>query len=181
MAALETVLVRGIQDGAAMGREGGAPDVEGARSEQTRDAAGNGDGVEVQVTILPGGKSDAVAGGKRETLGFCLPGQRILRARAAAPDRVGAASTRIGDPDGEGTRMDGNDGVRETRTGGAQEGQTAAAGRPAGHVIAIYAGRDIAQAMASKVVNGDKAMIAAQANEGDAVSAGRPVRADIVA
>jgi hypothetical protein len=175
MAPVEIVLVAGIDEPCAIGREHGAESFRLTRRQEARRAARGGNGIEPDPAGRFPGKDQLIAGAPEQA-------DRTVEqlAEAAADAGLGGphlppfAGRGIRDPDLPGNAFAVQT-LRALRTAGdPHEGDPLAVRRPDRRLVLVDAGRHPGHRLPGEIIEADQAVRGPKADEGQALAAGRP-------
>ena len=175
VAAVDVVLVRGIDQGLVIGTQRDVLDFEGARREFGGRASADRDGVEMIPAGCFPGKDQAVAGGPVKLVvgGYVM--EDAAWAIMCAPDFMPLPGLNIGYTDRPGLGGAARLEVDARRVGwNADERDQAAIRRPRGLAVVLRPGIDVAEAVRRERENTDKAVIAAPADKCEGLALRRP-------
>src|SRR5580698_10463033 len=184
MPAIDVSLIRGINKRGAVRTERGMLHFKLARRKQRSSSTGGGHGIEMQPAVELAGKDDAVACGPIKLLGRGQPAKDTALPGGSLPHFVALAGLHIRNMDRPWQR--GGTARREfivvVAGGTAQECDFVALRRPCRLLIVVGTGVEISERLGRKIVDTDKAVIAALAYKGEVRAIGRePQRFDLAA
>src|SRR5690348_5532625 len=175
MTPVNVVLIRRVNDRAAVARYHDVFHFKFAWSEKRSRATGGGNGIQMVPAVLLGSEDDSVS---REMEGFVF---REIRKRAgeffgAMPDGARLAGCRIGNINGPRIRSSLQQCQTLLKTMDANERNLLAVRRPTWHGVTIHRRSQVADGLAAEIVDSDEAVIASMRDKGDLRAIGGPLR-----